>query len=109
MKMEAREIAPPTLVCLPSGNKLATLYFELFADVTAAHPYIAVHLFEDGESYDPGKFNPFMELAVEKDNSLVLTVYKSGKAQSLTVEQWEEIARRARTYHAEILASGEDW
>jgi hypothetical protein len=88
---------------------LATLYFELFADVTAAHPYIAVHLFEDGESYDPGKFNPFMELAVEKDSNLVLTIYKSDKAQSLTVEQWDEISRRARTYHAETLASGDDW
>ncbi|HEX7910597.1 MAG TPA: hypothetical protein VF534_21240 [Paraburkholderia sp.] len=88
---------------------MSTLYFELFADVTAAHPYIAVHLFDDGESYHPGKFDPFMELAVEKDNSLVLTVYKSDKAQSLTVDQWEEIARRAREYHAEILASGEDW
>ncbi|NPT44291.1 hypothetical protein GNZ12_23870 [Paraburkholderia sp. 1N] len=50
-----------------------------------------------------------MELAVEKNNNLVLTVYKTDKAQSLTVEQWEEIARRARAYYAEVLASGEDW
>lgn len=87
-----------------SGNKLATLHFELFADVTAAHPYIAVHL-EDDESYGPGKFNPLVERAVERDNNLVLTVYKPSKAQSLTIEQWEEIAKRARVYHVEGLAS----
>ena len=50
-----------------------------------------------------------MELAVEKDNNLALTDYKTDKAQSLTVEQWEEIARRTHAYHVEVLASGEDW
>ncbi|MDQ0624253.1 MAG: hypothetical protein ACJ8I3_00300 [Paraburkholderia graminis] len=85
------------------------LAFELFSDVNAAHPYITVYLLEDGESYDPTNFNPFMELAVEKDNSLVLTVYPTDRPRSMTVEQWEEISKRARAYHAEVLASGEDW
>ncbi|CAE6854716.1 hypothetical protein R75483_07772 [Paraburkholderia domus] len=60
-------------------------------------------------TYDPTKFNPFTELAVEKDDSLVLTVYEHGKNLSLTIERWDEISRRARAYHAEVLASGEDW
>jgi len=50
-----------------------------------------------------------MELAVEKDNSLLLTVYPTDRPRSMTVEQWEEISKRARAYHAELLASGEDW
>ncbi|HEX7910599.1 MAG TPA: hypothetical protein VF534_21255 [Paraburkholderia sp.] len=85
------------------------LAFELFSDINAAHPYITVYLLDDGESYNPSKFSPFMELAVEKDSNLVLTVYETDTALSLSVDQWEEIARRARKYHAEILASGEDW
>jgi hypothetical protein len=85
------------------------LIFELFSDVNAAHPYIMAYLLQNNETYHAGSFNPFMELAVEKDNDLVLTIYETDKTWSLTVEQWEEIATRARSYHAEILASGEDW
>ncbi|MGF6898918.1 hypothetical protein [Paraburkholderia sp. GAS348] len=85
------------------------LAFELFSDINAAHPYLTVYLLEDGESYDPGRFNPFMELAVEKDNRLALTVYKTDSPVSLNIEQWDEISKRARAYHEEILASGDDW
>lgn len=88
---------------------MTQLSFEFFSDVNAPHPYIPVSLLQDGEVYDPTKFDPFMELAVEADNSLVLTVYKHGKDLCMTVEQWDEISRRARAYHAEVLASGEDW
>ncbi|MFM0282545.1 hypothetical protein P0D75_31515 [Paraburkholderia sediminicola] len=84
------------------------LAFELFSDINAAHPYLTVYLLEDGESYDPGRFNPFMELAVEKDNRLALTVYKTDSPVSLNIEQWDEISKRARAYHEEILASGDD-
>jgi len=88
---------------------MTRLVFELFSDVHAAHPYIMVYLLRNDEIYHAGSFNPFMELAVEKDSSLALTIYETDKTWSLTVEQWEEIARRARAYHAEVLASGEDW
>ncbi|MFC0572124.1 hypothetical protein [Paraburkholderia solisilvae] len=50
-----------------------------------------------------------MELAVEKDDSLKLTIYPTRNSVSLTVEQWDEIAKEARKYHAQILASGEEW
>jgi hypothetical protein len=88
---------------------MTQLSFEFFSDVNAPHAYITVSMLQDGEAYDPTKFNPFMELAVEADNSLVLTVYEHGKHLSMTVEQWDEISRRARAYHAKVLASGDDW
>jgi hypothetical protein len=85
------------------------LAFELISDVKAAHPYVTVYLLEDSESYDSRRFDPFMELAVEKDNDLVLTIYKIDKPRQLSLEQWDEIAVQARGYHQEILDSGEDW
>jgi hypothetical protein len=88
---------------------MTQLVFELFSDVHAAHPYIMVYLLQDSESYQAGAFNPFMELAIENDDSLVLTVYATDKPLLLNVEQWDEISRRARAYHAEVLASGDDW
>ncbi|CAB3762023.1 hypothetical protein LMG29739_03766 [Paraburkholderia solisilvae] len=77
--------------------------------MNAAHPYVLVGLLDDAEIYRPGCFEPFMELAVEKDDSLKLTIYPTRNSVSLTVEQWDEIAKEARKYHAQILASGEEW
>jgi hypothetical protein len=85
------------------------LIFELFSDVYAAHPYVMVYLLQDGETYHAGSFNPFMELAVENDNRLVLTVYKTDSPVSLSIEQWDEISKRARAHHEEILAGGDEW
>jgi hypothetical protein len=103
------QVLLPTIYSIQRSAKMTRLVFELFSDVHAAHPYIMVYLLQDDETYHAGSFNPFMELAVEKDNSLVLTIYETERTWSLTVEQWEEISRRARAYHAEVLASGEDW
>jgi hypothetical protein len=88
---------------------MTSLVFELFSDVTAPHPYFSVYLLKEGEPYDPGKFNPFMEFSVEKNSELVLTIYEHAQAISLTLEQWNEISRRAREYHENVLSSGEEW
>ena len=88
---------------------MAKLAFEDVGDVNAPHPYILVYLLADHESFWPGQFEAFMELAVEKDQRLVLTVYKSDAPVSLSVDQWDEISRVAREYHEETLKSGDDW
>ncbi|MFC0572126.1 hypothetical protein [Paraburkholderia solisilvae] len=88
---------------------MTKLAFDLLSDVHAAHPYILVGLLEDDEPRTPSTSDPFMELSVEKDNRLILTINPGKKPISLTIEQWEEIAQEARKYHAEILDSGEEW
>ncbi|MFC0402266.1 hypothetical protein [Paraburkholderia rhizosphaerae] len=85
------------------------LAFDLLSDVNAAHPYVLVGLLGDAETHRPGCFEPFMELAVEKGDNLKLSIYPTKSSVSLTVEQWEEIAQKARRYHARMLAGGEEW
>jgi hypothetical protein len=80
------------------------LVYDLFSDVRAPHPYILVGLV--GENEERRGFDPFMEFAVDNDNSLALTIYHEA---TMTLDQWEEIAAEAREHHAEVLASGEEW
>jgi hypothetical protein len=63
----------------------------------------------ENQAFEPGNFNPFMELAVEKDDSLIFAIYKTDKPLSLTVDQWDQISTRAKAYRDEISASGEEW
>ncbi|QYD73465.1 hypothetical protein KZJ38_27970 [Paraburkholderia edwinii] len=88
---------------------MTKLAFDLLSDVHAAHPYILVGLLEDDEPRLPSVFDPFMEVSVEKDKTLLLTINQGKKFVALTIEQWEEIAQEARKYHAEILANGDEW
>jgi hypothetical protein len=80
------------------------LVYDLFSDVRAPHPYILAGLI--GENEERGGFDPFMEFAVDQDNSLALTIYREA---TMTLEQWEEIATKARQHHADVLSSGEGW
>jgi hypothetical protein len=72
-------------------------------DVSTRHPYVFVYMLGDRDTYSPSAFAPFMNIAVAKDYSLLMTVFESAKPVSLTVEQWNEIARVAKEYHEETL------
>lgn len=87
----------------PGFEGTKRLVYDLFSDVRAPHPYILVGLI--GENEERGGFDPFMEFAVDKDDNLALTIYRE---QTMTLEQWEDIAAEARKHHAEVLASGEE-
>jgi hypothetical protein len=79
---------------------------DLFFDTTAPHPSILFGIRGEKEPCLPGCFDPFLEVAVTKDNSLRFSLYTKGWTVSLSVEQWEAIARHARRYHENILAGG---
>jgi hypothetical protein len=53
--------------------------------------------------------DPFLEIAVEKEGNLVITIEARKEALHLTLEQWEEILALARKYHQETLGSDADW
>jgi hypothetical protein len=82
------------------------IVFDLFHDTTASHPSILFGIRGESEPYLPGCFDPFLEVTVAKDNSLKFSLYTKGWTVSLSVEQWEAIARHARKYHKNILAGG---
>jgi hypothetical protein len=82
---------------------MSRLYFENVVDVNTPHPYVFVYMLEEGETFSPSAFAPFMDLTVEEDRSLLMTVFESAKPVSLTLDQWTEIARVAKEYHEETL------
>jgi hypothetical protein len=80
----------------------------MFLDATSPNPSILFGIRGAREPYLPGCFDPFLEAAVAKDNRLVLSLYRTSWPVSLTVEQWEAIARHARSYHGKILSGDRD-
>lgn len=82
---------------------MSRLYFEDIVDVNAPHPYVFVYMLDDRDTYSPSAFAPFTDIGVANDHSLLMTVFESAKSVSLTIEQWNEIARVAHEYHKETL------
>ncbi|CAB3752797.1 hypothetical protein [Paraburkholderia solisilvae] len=82
---------------------MSKLYLEDIVDVNTPYPYVFVYMLEENEIFSPGQFAPFMDLAVQRDRSLRMTVFESANPVSLTLEQWNEIARVAREYRQETL------
>ncbi|WLE58861.1 hypothetical protein GIY62_17415 [Burkholderia plantarii] len=72
------------------------LIFEKVGDINGSYPYICVYL--DGES------NPFMEIAVTDEKKLAFTFYVSDKNVALSIEQWDEVARRGREFLPKAIA-----
>ncbi|MBU9382874.1 MULTISPECIES: hypothetical protein [Burkholderia] len=72
------------------------LIFEKVGDINSLYPYICVYI--QGES------NPFMEIGVSEEKQLVLTFYENDKNVALSVEQWDEIARRGREFLPKAIA-----
>jgi hypothetical protein len=79
------------------------IVFDTFLDATSSRSFILFGIRGDSEPYLPGCFDPFLEVAVARDNRLVFSLYKKSWPVSLTVEQWDAIARHAKTYHEKIL------
>jgi hypothetical protein len=85
---------------------MAQLIFEYVGDIRAAHPYYCVYMSDQMNLY---RQDPFLEIAVEKEGNLVITIEARKEALHLTLEQWEEILARARKYRQETLDSDDDW
>jgi hypothetical protein len=84
---------------------MGKLYFEDIVDVNTPHPYVFVYMLPEGEAFNPSTFAPFMDLAVQADRSLVMTIFESATPVALSPDQWAEIARVAKEYHEETLAN----
>jgi hypothetical protein len=84
---------------------MGKLYFEDIVDVNTPYPYVFVYMLETSEIFSPSQFAPFMDLAVQRDRSLCMTVFESANPVSLTLEQWDEIARVAKEYQQETLGN----
>ncbi|MGP8434006.1 hypothetical protein ACT2FY_06910 [Paraburkholderia fungorum] len=48
-----------------------------------------------------------MEIAVTEEKQLAFTFYVNGKSVALSVEQWDEIARRGREFLPKAIADEE--
>ncbi|WP_206128809.1 hypothetical protein [Burkholderia sp. Ac-20379] len=72
------------------------LIFEKVGDINSQYPYICVYL--DGES------NPFMEISITNEKRLALNFYVSDRSVALSIEQWEEVARRGREFLPKAIA-----
>jgi hypothetical protein len=86
---------------------MGKLYFEDIVDVNTPHPYVFVYMLQEDDKFSPSEFAPFMELAVQKDRSLLMTIFESAIPISLSIDQWTEVARIAKKYHDETLASND--
>jgi hypothetical protein len=75
------------------------LVFEKVGDINSLYPYICVYM--------EGEGNPFMEIAVTEEKQLAFTFYVNDKNVVLSVEQWDEIARRGREFLPKAIADGE--
>jgi hypothetical protein len=85
---------------------MSKLVFEYVGDMLAAHPYYCVYTSDQMRS---SRRDPFLEIAVEKDGNLVITIEARRDALHLTLEEWEQILVHARKYHRETLDSDEEW
>ncbi|CAG9188008.1 MULTISPECIES: hypothetical protein [Burkholderia] len=72
------------------------LIFEKVGDINSLYPYICVYM--QGES------NPFMEVGVTEEKQLAFTFYVNDKNVALSVEQWDEIAKRGREFLPRAIA-----
>jgi hypothetical protein len=84
---------------------MSKLIFEHVGDIRAAPPYYCVYTSDQMTEY---RRYPFLEIAVEKEGNLVITIEARGDALRLTPEQWEEVLIRARAYHKEMLDKNEE-
>ena len=84
---------------------MGKLYFEDIVDVNTPHPYVFVYMLPDNETFSPSAFAPFMDLAIQANRSLIMTIFESPNPVALSVGQWLEIARIAKEYHEETLAN----
>jgi hypothetical protein len=84
---------------------MGKLYFEDIVDVNTPYPYVFVYLLPDDRSFSPSEFAPFMELVVQEDRNLVMTIFESANPVALGVDQWLEISRVAKEYYDETLAN----
>jgi hypothetical protein len=84
------------------------IVFDIFVNATSSRPSMLFGIRGESEPYLPGCFDPFLEVAVARDNRLVLSLYKKSWPVSLTVEQWDAIARHAKSYHEKILSGDID-
>jgi hypothetical protein len=85
---------------------MTKLVFEYVGDIRAVHPYYHVYTSDQMSLYQQ---DPFLEIAVEKEGNLVITIEARKEVLHLTLEQWEEILVHARKYHQETLDSTDDW
>jgi hypothetical protein len=83
------------------------LIFEDIIDINTPHPYVFVYLLAEDEEFSVSGSSPFMELAVQEDNSLLMTRFESSESVSLSAAQWDEISKVAREYHWETLESSD--
>ncbi|WP_157646255.1 hypothetical protein [Burkholderia ubonensis] len=75
------------------------LVFEKVGDINSLYPYICVYM--------EGEDNPFMEIGVTDKKQLAFTFYVNGRNIALSVEQWDEIARRGREFLPKAIADEE--
>jgi hypothetical protein len=87
---------------------IGKLVFEDIVDINTPHPYVFVYLLADDEIFSVSGFSPFMELAVQENKSLSMTIFESIKTVSLSAEQWDEISKVPRDYHKETLENDDD-
>lgn len=75
------------------------LVFEKVGDINSFYPYICVYI--------NGEVNPFMEIGVTEKKQLAFTFYSNGRDVALSLEQWDEIARRGREFLPKAIADEE--
>jgi len=75
------------------------LIFEKVGDINSLYPYICVYM--------KGENNPFMEIGVTEEKQLAFTFYVNDKDVVLSIEQWNEIAKRGREFLPRAIADEE--